>query len=63
MRKPHGLTGKERDRFVEWLREEVKASQEMILEIKQLNVPTTHLASHGSRIAVCLELINQLESS
>ena len=61
MSRPQGLTGQERDRFVEWLREEIEATKAMIVEIKELNLPTTYIASHGTHIAVCLVLISKLE--
>jgi hypothetical protein len=63
MARPQGLTGNERDSFVEWLRQQVETSKGMILEFKQLNLPTTHIAFQGTYIAVCLELIKQLELS
>ncbi len=62
-RHPQGLTGRERDNFVEWLREEIETAKAMIAEIKELNLPTTYIASHGTHIAVCLVLISKLEST
>ena len=58
---PRDLTDQERDRFVEWLRHEIETSQELILEVKKLNLPTTHIVHQGEHIAVCLELINKLQ--
>jgi hypothetical protein len=57
------LTDTECDRFAWWLTQEAKTTKGMVQKFKELNLPSTFIASQETYIAACLVLLNKLQTT